>query len=301
MPFALARHLHRPRSRPADHRRPGGGLQPALRLAPLHLAKTKGPPGAGPSALEVKGEPTPRTSCSSRRWRRCPWPRPPSRESVPGPPSRRSFPFRAAQRVVAGERLEHVTAVAAVEHVIALPAVQLVCALPAVERVVAEVARVQDVLAHAAPEHVVAGVPGAAAAEHSAVDQVVALLARELIGPVAALQRVSSHAAADEVVAAVARDLIRAAARSDHVVARRTVDHIGVLRADDGRGLPEAGRVLLRLRPLAVRAGRERHQPDQERWQCQHREFAHVVLPPCGSVDAMYGEDDVRGAILWCA
>ena len=65
---------------------------------------------------------------------------------------------------------------------------QLVRALPAVEGVVAEVARVQDVLAHAAPEHVVAGVAGAAAAEHSAVDEVVALLAREPVGPVAALE-----------------------------------------------------------------------------------------------------------------
>lgn len=63
----------------------------------------------------------------------------------------------------------------------------------------------QDVASLASVELVVAGVAGAAASEHPAVDQIVALLPGEPVGPVTALKRVLSRPAADDVVATVAQ------------------------------------------------------------------------------------------------
>ena len=80
---------------------------------------------------------------------------------------------------------------------------QLVRALVAVQRVVAEVARVQVVVPRAAPDGVVAAVAWAAAAEHAAVEEVVARLAGDPVGPITALDRVLPGAAADDVVTAV--------------------------------------------------------------------------------------------------
>jgi hypothetical protein len=163
--------------------------------------------------------------------------------------------------------------------------VELVSPLVATQGVVAEVARVQDVASHAAPEHVVAGVPRPAAAEHAAVHEVVPLLARELVGPVAALDGVPAHPAADDVVAAVARDLIGPTARGDHVVAGRAVDDVGTLRADHRRGQSEARRMFLRFRSLPGRAGHRDPEYEECRSDCQRREFPHVActcLSNCG-------------------
>jgi hypothetical protein len=85
--------------------------------------------------------------------------------------------------------------------------VELVCTLATVQRVVAEVARVQDVPSLASVKLIVAGVAGAAAAEDAAVDQVAALLPRESVVSVTALDRVLPGPAADDVIATVAPDL----------------------------------------------------------------------------------------------
>src|SRR5215218_5969448 len=105
----------------------------------------------------------------------------------------------------------------------------------------------QRVLSLTSVEDVVARVTGPAASEHATVHEVVPLLALDLVGPVAALERVSTGPSADDVVAPVAPDLIVSGACRDHVRGGRPVDDVCALRSRDRRRHPQAG--LLRRFP----------------------------------------------------